>query len=48
MKFQVTLQLSFEIEGEDECAIDELVEALNEVPLINLGAEIEIQNVKVL
>lgn len=48
MKFQVTLQLSFEIEGEDERAIDELVETLNEVPLINLGAEIEVQNVKVL
>lgn len=49
-KLLVTLQMQFEIEGEDETdtdAVDKLVETLEtQIPLIGLGASIEVESVE--
>jgi len=48
VKFLVTLQLQFEVEADennDERAVDELIEELEKVPLIAVGANIDVTSV---
>lgn len=51
-KLLVTLQMQFEIQGEDETdddAVDKLVEILEtQIPLIGLGASIKVHSVQLM